>query len=226
MPSFSSNQSVYYESGLEPLIQRRERNKLLLFYKMHNGSVPPYLQNLKPPLLREVTQREFMRGLDKYVNPHVRLSASASSFVPSTTRLWNNLSEDKRNLPTISSFKSAITQSSEPCPDYFYFGHRKYNILHTRLRNRASSLNYDLFRCNLVNDPSCSCGNACEPSFHFFIECPRYTLLRNNLFSAIENVCQVSLAVILCGNFNLSNEENHVICEAVHHFIRDSKRFQ
>jgi len=51
----------------------------------------------------------------------------------------------------------------------------KLTVLHCRLRSRASTLNYDLFRVNLVNDPSCSCRHPCEDAALFLLWCPKYT---------------------------------------------------
>jgi hypothetical protein len=41
-------------------------------------------------------------------------------------------------------------------------GSRKCNIIHTRLRHQCSSLGVDVFRANIVSDPSCACGCSLE----------------------------------------------------------------
>jgi hypothetical protein len=41
--------------------------------------------------------------------------------------------------------------------NYYVLGSRKCNIIHTRLRHQCSLLGADLFRANIVNDPSCGC---------------------------------------------------------------------
>ena len=46
--------------------------------------------------------------------------------------------------------------------NYYMLGSRKCNIIHTRLRHQCSSLGADLFRANIVNDPSCPCGCPLE----------------------------------------------------------------
>ena len=47
----------------------------------------------------------------------------------------------------------------KPIPNKLYFiGEREYQIIHTRLRNKCSSLNSDLFQKNLVASPLCQCG--------------------------------------------------------------------
>jgi hypothetical protein len=46
-----------------------------------------------------------------------------------------------------------------------------YHTCITRLRHRSSSLNADLFRVHLANDPCCICGCAFEDAIHFILEC-------------------------------------------------------
>ena len=62
-------------------------------------------------------------------------------------------------------------------PIYYYIGTRLGQILHTRLRMQCSSLNYHLFRKNIVNSPFCQCG-ATETTAHFLLHCPRHNATR------------------------------------------------
>ena len=67
---------------------------------------------------------------------------------------------------------------------HFSEGSRKLSILHARLRHQCSSLNSDLYRINITNDPKCQCGAPYEDSIHYLMECPlyqneRYCLFRN-----------------------------------------------
>ena len=41
-------------------------------------------------------------------------------------------------------------------PIYYYFGTRKEQVKHCRLRLAISDLNYDLFRHHLLEEPMCS----------------------------------------------------------------------
>jgi hypothetical protein len=53
-------------------------------------------------------------------------------------------------------------------------GSRKLSILHARLRHQCNSLNSDLYRINITNDPKCQCGAPYEDSIHYLMECPLY----------------------------------------------------
>ena len=55
---------------------------------------------------------------------------------------------------------------------FFTYGDRFLNIIHTKLRHNCA-LNNDLFRCNIINSPLCSCGKL-EDTYHYFFTCNKY----------------------------------------------------
>ena len=61
--------------------------------------------------------------------------------------------------------KKKTVKSSE----YYGEGSAKLSILHARLRHQCSSLNSDLYRINITNDPKCQCGAPYEDSIHYLI---------------------------------------------------------
>ena len=52
-------------------------------------------------------------------------------------------------------------------PEFDSFGDRYTNVIHTKLRHNCA-LNSDLFRCNIIDSPLCSCGKA-EDTYHYFL---------------------------------------------------------
>ena len=139
-----------------------------MFYKLHNHLAPEIFERLLPPLVSDVSNYS-LRNRENYVVPNCRLSVTDKSFIPSTVRLWNSLDSAVREKTTVATFKSSLSHPSLKPPYilYMYHGNRKVNILYTRLRHKCSTLNYDLYRSNLIHDPTCSCGNPCENSFHY-----------------------------------------------------------
>jgi hypothetical protein len=128
-----------------------------------------------------------LRNNENYATLRSRLRMSMTSFMPSTVSWWNNLDLTVRNSSNISCFKSRIKENTGKSPEYYGEGSRKISILHTRLRHQCSSLNSDLYRINIINDPKCQCGAPYENSIHYLMECPlyqteRYCLFRNLLF--------------------------------------------
>ena len=57
-----------------------------------------------------------------------RLCSYENSYFPSTLKLWNELDQQVRTLPTISRFKSNIKTIPDKIPDYTNVGECKYNI--------------------------------------------------------------------------------------------------
>ena len=68
------------------------------------------------------------------------------SFLPSTIKHWNDLSDFKKISPTLSSFKKHLKEFFSKTPnDLINFGARRCNIIHWQLRNCSSNLYKDLF---------------------------------------------------------------------------------
>ena len=84
-------------------------------------------------------------------------------------------------------------------PKYYYVGDRKVQVLHTRLKTKCSSLNYDLFLKNIVESPLCKCGST-ENAQHYFFHCPRYTDIRRNLINSLSQLCTISFDILMYGN--------------------------
>ena len=97
---------------------------------------------------------------------------SWTSFIPSTVSLWNNLDLNVRDSPDVSCFRSRIrkraVRSTECCGE----GSRKLGMLHARLQHQCSSLNSDLYRINITDDPGYQSGAPCEDPIHYLMKCP------------------------------------------------------
>jgi hypothetical protein len=168
---------------------RRKYRKLTPFYKMHNKSCPQYVCNCLPPTVFSISDYN-LRNNDNYTTPRSSLRMSRASFIPSYVSLWNNLDINIRNSPNISCFKSRIKENTSKPPKYYSEGSRKLSLLHARLRHQCSSLNADLFRINITNDPKCQCGAPFEDPIHYLMECPLYQNERDCLFSNLRETPQ------------------------------------
>ncbi|CAG2224800.1 unnamed protein product [Mytilus edulis] len=115
--------------------------------------------------------------------------------------------------------------SGEDCISHQMLKYKMENILHTKFRHRCSPLKADLYRVNLVNDPSCECGCPLEDSIHVFLECPLYINFRNQLFKNIQHLADISIEHILFGTDEITVEQNTILFRNVHSYIRHTKRF-
>ena len=147
---------------------------------------------------------------------------SASSFIPSTVSLWNNLDISIRNSPTLSSFKNRVKGDIYKSPKYYNEGPRKLNISHTRLRHQCSSLNADLSRINIINNYKC--GASFEDAIHYFLQCPLYLNERRTRLSNCDDI-NINIETLLFGNDDNSYNVNSKIFGKVRTFINQSKRF-
>ena len=68
--------------------------------------------------------------------PVQKCTSYMESFLPSTTKLWNDLPDFIKISPTLSSFKKHLKEFFSSTPnDLYHFGSRRCNIIHCQLRN-------------------------------------------------------------------------------------------
>ena len=229
LPIFTKTETLYSEVGWESLFERRRRRKLQMFYNMNQKHAPEYLCNLVPPCVQSTTNYPLRNGHDIIV-PFCRLSLTTESFIPSTIREWNKLDPKIRSVDSISKFKKELKNDSLLCKieTFYLYGPRKLNIILTQLRCSASFLNNDLFRANIIDDPSCHCGSDIEDVYHYFFVCPKYTLCRKTLFHNLNWLSEnfvLDTKLLICGHLELSNEQNIQIFKHVQNYIKRSNRF-
>ena len=74
----------------------------------------------------------------------------------------------------------------------------------SRIRNRCSALNSDLYRANLIPNALCSYETSDETAKHFFLlHCKNYILQRNAILIGIReinNALQIGELTLLFGN--------------------------
>ncbi|MES9992730.1 MAG: reverse transcriptase family protein, partial [Candidatus Thiodiazotropha sp.] len=216
---------LYAETGWETLASRRDKHKIIVFYKMYSGLSPTYLSSLIPPTVgANVTYN--LRNPNNIQTIHTNSQLYYNSFLPSVIRNWNLLPEDVRNSTSTAALKQALNSNLNVNfpPRYFCVGKRTGQILHTRLRTQCSSLNYYLFSKNIIESPCCECG-AIEDNKHFLLDCTNYTVIRAEMIRALSNLCRPSLNILLYGDQTLSYETNKQIFIIVQNFIIQSKRF-
>ena len=214
--------SLYSEIGWNSLDTRRKMQNLVLFYKMVNHLTPLYLSFLIPPTVNQ-TSRYNLRNASNISTINARTNQYFNSFLPSTIRDWNSLSEEHRNSTSVASFKHTLNQTNISVPKYFYVGDRRPQVLHKRLCTKCSALNYEIYLKNLTDTPLCRCGNI-ENSEHFFLQCRYYHRQRLEMIQTISPLCHITLDVLLFGDSSLSMNTNTSIFTAVQKFIVETKR--
>ena len=179
-------------------------------YKIDRNLLPNDFTNIFP-IKRTNTLIFNTRNSENYSIPKCRLQLYKCSFIPTVVNEWNALSVDTRQSDSIRIFKKQLaanfaynncyTTAHKSRPEFYSFGVRYTNIIHTKLRHKCA-LNSDLFRFNLINSPLCSCGKV-EDTYHLFFTCTKYSALRNDIFKEIfriENLYIVNTHVLLWGD--------------------------
>ena len=139
---------------------------------MFNNLSPEYLSSLIPPTVNTLSQYN-LRNAQTIQTVNSRTTQYFNSFLPSSIREWNNLSLNVRNSDSVIIFERKLNSDIKAITRHFYAGNRRAQVLHTRLRTKCSSLNYDLFQKRITDSPLCLCGNVKNTDL-YFMRCQLY----------------------------------------------------
>ena len=107
---------LFSELGWESLQTRRDKHKLIIFYKILHGLAPNYLADLVPPLVQNISSYN-LRNSDHIQNFQANTNLFRNSFFPSTIRAWNSLPDDIKQAPSVASFKYRLNRNLKRPPD-------------------------------------------------------------------------------------------------------------
>ena len=184
---------------------------------MTHNLAPLYLSSLVPRSVSNISCYN-LRYSNNLQTIDARTTLYHNSFLPSIVRAWNNVNDEVKQSDSLNTFKGFLTKDKLLVPKYFYVGHRKVLVLHTRLRTNCSSLNLDLFTRNISDSPLCQCGSV-ENAQHFFFHCRYCQVPRSELMNTVSLYQKPSLSLLLYGNDSFSLETNTIIFEKVHTII-------
>ena len=196
-PLRTSTDKLRRDLGWTSLSDRRKLHKLSLYHKLgHDTRIPQYITATLPNTRANDTGRT-LRNSTQHTLPYNRTSSFQRSFIPATTRLWNNLPKQTRVLPH-GRFKRAVLRQLGPSrpPKYFNLRTKFGNILYTKLRVGISDLNSHLFQIQKSATTSCACGHNQENTQHFVLQCPKYQNLRHTLFQNLSGILQINFTNI------------------------------
>ena len=224
-----SNINLLYEDlGWPRLETQRQQHSLALMYKVVHGLAPSYLQDIMP-------QRPEVQGT-RHLRSHARddipvlftrTESYRRSFIPYSTGLWNKLSRNIRNSPSLDSFKGTVKGPKKEIKKLYYVGKRFPSIHHARMRIGCSKLNAHLhYNLHVIPSPQCQCGSPLEDPSHFLFICPMFLAQRTSLLNKITQVSNnININTLLYGDPNITFEQNKILFEAVHKYITETHRF-
>ena len=109
------------ETGWEKLKDRREKHKLVQFYKMTKHLTPHYINCLVPGTFGNIHDNS-TRNASAFSVVRTRTSLYYNSFIPSSVRLWNLQPDNIRLSPSIQALKYSLKSNISSKPFYYYTG--------------------------------------------------------------------------------------------------------
>ena len=100
-------------------------------HKVVNSTAPSYLVEILSNAVN-INKHYKLRNND-LEQFQFRTENFKKSLFPDCVRKWNSLEKDLRKECSYNSFRSKITPIVN-CPDLYYVGLRKFNIIHAQLR--------------------------------------------------------------------------------------------
>jgi len=196
-------------------------------YKVYNNLVPSYIKDIIPPQ-RNQQQNYQLRNNEDINLVKTRTTLFKKSCIPSAISLWNSLDTNVRSSTSLPSFKNITCSNPNKIGGnhLFLFGKRYISVLHARIRNGCSDLNFDLYNNHLRDSPQCDCSERLETSDHYFFQCNKYNAKRVLLFQTTRSLHPLNINLLLQGGEQLSYDDNVLIFEANQEFIKSSERFR
>jgi len=234
-PFRTSTDKLRRDLGMTTLTTRRQLHKLSMYHKhKHDSRIPEYISSTLPNTRQRDTGR-MLRNSSFHTLPSNRTTSYQHSFIPSTTRQWNNLPQATRSPARYSQFKKTVIQhlgTSRPLK-FYYFGSKLGNNLHTKLRLNISDLKSHQFRIQKADSTACTCGHNQENTAHFVLSCPLYTHLRNYLYRSISLILNIDLVTfpssvkldILLHGKELNTDDGGKVASSFQNFLIKTKRF-
>ena len=100
---------LYQEMKWDFLQKRGNNHKICLFFKMKHNLTPTYLYALVPQNVGNTTMYS-LRNSNNLQTIHSRTTLYSNSFLPSTVRDWNNLSQEGRQIDTVNTLKQFLNR--------------------------------------------------------------------------------------------------------------------
>jgi hypothetical protein len=216
--------NLYEDTNLPTIEQRISVASCCMMYKIINGIAPAYLQDILVSYRNHPVRYTFRNRAD-HVSPYTK-EVCRNSFFHKGISLWENLPENYRNKPSVSSFKAHVKKDYPKKNLLYYYGRRWPQVHHSRIRIGCSKLNWDLFNnLHVIDSMECLCGYYKEDAEHYFFQCPRFEEQRTAMMILIQAIKVPSTNLLIYGDPDLTLGQNVQVFEAVHSFITDTERF-
>ena len=182
--SHTTHTNILRECGLITLHSRRQMAKSILLFKIMNGKAPEYLQWLLPEQVGDNMNYNLRNSLNIRL-PHITKNYFLKSFIPSSIRAWNKLSDDVKSITEVDTYKSTLSKIYGKLETYkpYLQGQSTGHVHLARIRMGLSGLNSHRNKYHFIDFKTCpNCGACNEDVRHYLFLCtayiaPRLTML-------------------------------------------------
>jgi hypothetical protein len=199
---------------------------------MTHDLCPKYMTDLLTQQNTNITNYR-LRNRENRQIPKARTSMYKNSYIPSSTKSWNELPVTTRNTVSLDSFKKKLKLNINHINlDYYKQYKKKPGIWLARLRMGLSALNAHRFTYNFIETPSCDhCHSGNETTKHFFFQCPAYAAHRLELLNSLD--IQIGLDIfnttemlnsILFGQ--VPKNKTETLIQIITEYLTNTKRFK
>ena len=230
----TNRQKLYKELGWESLYNRRWFRRLGHFFILRRTGTPDYLY-AELPMGRML--KYDLRNKREYEEPFSKTKHSSNAYFTNALHEWNLLDETVRNSATLPEFKRKLLNSIEPVKNSLFGVFDICGVKQlTMLRLEFSALNEHRFRYNFqCISPMCACNTGIENNAHFFLQCPLFDTISNDLLGKLSHLPKLDLSnidpqallyLLLYGSPTFNESENRRILEASIEYIRATNRLE
>ena len=149
--NYSSKHLLYIETWWDILSKRREKQRLILLFKIINGMAPMLLLNIYNTFNN--ANYDYNLRNNKMQLFYSRTDTFRSSFFPASFRLWNELEPSVRNASSLAEFKSSLCKKLYK--KNHYHDYRKISCILSSITMHCSKLNHDLTVNNIIDNELC-----------------------------------------------------------------------
>ena len=209
----TSHKELLQEVGVAPLEKRRKCQKILFMYKARHNMLPDYLMSIVPNRIDNLNYN--LRNNENFIVPKSKKNYFLKSFIPSSTRAWNEADLDIKRSTSLQSLKNKLKQIYENKSYYLYLIKDGYGALnHSRIRMGLSALNAQRKRYNFIDNSRCNyCNYKCENEEHFFFHCPAFAAQRQTMVDDLERI--VPQVILPFNNYNISKKVSREFCRII-----------
>ena len=178
-----------------------------------------------------------LRNKREYEEPFSKTKRSSNAYFANALYEWNLLDETVRNSAILAEFKRKLLNSIKPVKNPLFGVLDICGVKQlTMLRLEFSALNEHRFRHNFqCISPMCACNTGIEDNAHFFLQCPLFDTIRNDLLGKLSHLPKLDLSnidpqallyLLLYGSPTFNESENRRILEASIEYIRATNRLK